>query len=81
LRRRPRFTDSPAGHFTPTIENERPLNIYGYSKLVFDHYIRNQIAQGRVADHGVGLRYFNVYGPREQHKGRMASVIHHFTSR
>jgi len=70
---------SGPGHFTPTIENERPLNIYGYSKLVFDHYIRNQIAQGRVPITAVGLRYFNVYGPREQHKGRMASVIHHFT--
>lgn len=70
---------SEPGHFTPTLENERPLNIYGYSKLVFDHYIRNQFAQGRVPITAVGLRYFNVYGPREQHKGRMASVIHHFT--
>jgi ADP-L-glycero-D-manno-heptose 6-epimerase len=70
---------SGPGHFSPTIQNERPLNIYGYSKLVFDHYIRNQIAHGRVPITAVGLRYFNVYGPREQHKGRMASVIHHFT--
>jgi ADP-L-glycero-D-manno-heptose 6-epimerase len=70
---------SGPGHFTPTIEDERPLNIYGYSKLVFDHYFRNQMAQGRVPIPAVGLRYFNAYGPREQHKGRMASVIHHFT--
>jgi ADP-L-glycero-D-manno-heptose 6-epimerase len=70
---------SGPGHFTPTIENERPLNIYGYSKLVFDHYFRNQMALGKVPVTAVGLRYFNVYGPREQHKGRMASVIHHFT--
>jgi len=70
---------SGPGHFTPTIENERPLNIYGYSKLVFDHYFRNQVALGQVPISAVGLRYFNVYGPREQHKGRMASVIHHFT--
>lgn len=63
--------------FAPVPENERPLNVYGYSKLVFDEYVRRLMPtfQSTV----VGLRYFNVYGPREQHKGRMASVIHHFT--
>jgi ADP-L-glycero-D-manno-heptose 6-epimerase len=70
---------SGPGRFTPTIENERPLNIYGFSKLCFDHYFRNQLALNRIPITAVGLRYFNVYGPREQHKGRMASVIHHFT--
>lgn len=70
---------SGAGRFTPTVENECPLNVYGYSKLVFDHYFRNQLAIDRVPITAVGLRYFNVYGPREQHKGRMASVIHHFS--
>jgi ADP-L-glycero-D-manno-heptose 6-epimerase len=70
---------SGPGRFTPTIENERPLNVYGYSKLVFDHYFRNLLTQKQLAATAVGLRYFNVYGPREQHKGRMASVIHHFT--
>lgn len=70
---------SGSGHFTPTIDNEHPLNIYGFSKLVFDHYFRHQLALGQVPITAVGLRYFNVYGPREQHKGRMASVIHHFT--
>jgi ADP-L-glycero-D-manno-heptose 6-epimerase len=70
---------SGQGRFTPTIENERPLNIYGYSKLVFDHHFRNHLALGRIPSTVVGLRYFNVYGPREHHKGRMASVIHHFT--
>jgi ADP-L-glycero-D-manno-heptose 6-epimerase len=70
---------SGPGRFTLTIENERPLNIYGYSKLVFDHYFRRELELGRVPITAVGLRYFNVYGPREQHKGRMASVIHHFT--
>jgi len=71
---------SGPGRFTPTIENERPLNVYGFSKLAFDHYFRNQLAIGRVPITAVGLRYFNAYGPREQHKGRMASVIHHFTA-
>lgn len=70
---------SGPGHFTPTLENEKPLNIYGFSKLTFDHYVRAEFSAGRIPTTVVGLRYFNVYGPREQHKGRMASVIHHFT--
>ena len=70
---------SGPGRFTLTLENERPLNIYGYSKLVFDHYFRRELELSKVPITAVGLRYFNVYGPREQHKGRMASVIHHFT--
>lgn len=56
---------------------EQPLNVYGYSKLLFDNVVRRMIDQAprQVA----GFRYFNVYGPREQHKGRMASVaFHHF---
>ena len=57
--------------------NERPLNVYGFSKLVFDNYVRRLMPT--FTSTVVGLRYFNVYGPREQHKGRMASVLHHFT--
>ena len=56
---------------------ELPLNVYGYSKLLFDNVVRRMLptATSQVA----GFRYFNVYGPREQHKGRMASVaFHHF---
>ena len=55
---------------------EAPLNVYGYSKFLFDEYVRRTLAD-RTAPI-VGLRYFNVYGPREQHKGRMASVAKHF---
>jgi ADP-L-glycero-D-manno-heptose 6-epimerase len=56
---------------------ERPLNVYGYSKLLFDDVVRRMLPAARAQV--VGLRYFNVYGPREQHKGRMASVaFHHF---
>jgi len=69
---------SGPGQFALTPENEHPLNIYGYSKLVFDHYFRKEVELERVPITAVGLRYFNVYGPREAHKGRMASVIHHF---
>ena len=56
---------------------EQPLNVYGYSKLLFDNVVRRMLpsATAQVA----GFRYFNVYGPREQHKGRMASVaFHHY---
>jgi len=70
---------SGPGHFAPTLENEKPLNIYGFSKLAFDHYVRHKMAAESLPITVVGLRYFNVYGPREGHKGRMASVIHHFS--
>ncbi len=63
--------------FAPEPENERPLNVYGFSKLVFDNYVRRLLPT--VESTVVGLRYFNAYGPRELHKGRMASVLHHFT--
>lgn len=57
---------------------ERPLNVYAYSKFLFDQLIRRYLTSGLKAP-VVGLRYFNVYGPHEEHKGRMASVIkHHF---
>jgi ADP-L-glycero-D-manno-heptose 6-epimerase len=70
---------SGPGHFTPEPENEKPLNIYGFSKLAFDDYLRHRFATETLPITVVGLRYFNVYGPREQHKGRMASVVHHFS--
>ena len=56
-------------------ECEAPLNVYGYSKFLFDQLVRRRL-QGRSAQI-VGLRYFNVYGPNEAHKGRMASVAFH----
>jgi len=55
---------------------EAPLNVYGYSKLLFDQYVRRVLAD-RTAQ-VAGFRYFNVYGPREAHKERMASVVWHF---
>ncbi len=65
-----------ADDFRELPENERPLNVYGYSKLLFDQYVRR--LAGHPASQVAGLRYFNVYGPREQHKGPMASVAWHF---
>ena len=56
---------------------ERPLNVYGFSKLLFDRYVRR--TAGTADPQIVGLRYFNVYGPREAHKGSMASVVWHLT--
>jgi len=57
------------------VSAERPLNVYGYSKLLFDRYVRRLLATAQSQI--VGLRYFNVYGPNEQHKGPMASVAFH----
>ncbi len=62
-------------------EFERPLNVYGYSKLLFDNVVRRLLPSlsDTAGTQVAGFRYFNVYGPREQHKGRMASVaFHHF---
>jgi ADP-L-glycero-D-manno-heptose 6-epimerase len=57
---------------------EKPLNVYGYSKLLFDQWVRRQTVMFTARKAQVtGFRYFNVYGPREQHKGRMASVAFH----
>ena len=65
----PRFVEDPGA--------ERPLNVYGYSKLLFDQIVRRRLPESKIRV--VGFRYFNVYGPRESHKGRMASVaFHHF---
>ncbi|HXF67245.1 MAG TPA: ADP-glyceromanno-heptose 6-epimerase [Burkholderiales bacterium] len=62
--------------FREARECEAPLNLYGYSKLLFDQLVRRRFEE-RTAQI-VGLRYFNVYGEREAHKGRMASVAFHF---
>jgi ADP-L-glycero-D-manno-heptose 6-epimerase len=59
--------------FAEVPSNERPLNVYGESKLRFDHLVRRALREATATL--VGLRYFNVYGPHEAHKGRMASVV------
>lgn len=64
--------------FSEYPEFESPLNVYGYSKLLFDQWVRRKTEQFTSNQYQVaGFRYFNVYGPREQHKGRMASVAFH----
>jgi len=62
--------------FREARECENPINVYGYSKFLFDQLVRRRFDE-RTAQ-VAGLRYFNVYGEREQHKGRMASVVWHF---
>ncbi|MEQ1518006.1 MAG: ADP-glyceromanno-heptose 6-epimerase [Usitatibacteraceae bacterium] len=62
--------------FAEARECEAPLNVYGYSKFLFDQAVRPRLAESSAQI--AGFRYFNVYGPRESHKGRMASVAFHF---
>ena len=68
-----------ADTFRESPEFELPLNVYGYSKLLFDQRMRLACGPdfGKAKAQVAGFRYFNVYGPREQHKGRMASVAFH----
>ena len=65
--------------FSESPEFEKPLNVYGYSKLLFDQRLRRELGKRfqNATSQVAGFRYFNVYGPREQHKGRMASVAFH----
>lgn len=65
--------------FQESPEFEHPLNVYGYSKLLFDQRMRRELGSTfeRANNQVAGFRYFNVYGQREQHKGRMASVAFH----
>ena len=63
-------------NFTESREFESPLNVYAYSKFLFDQIVRRR--WHKRSSQIVDLRYFNVYGTREQHKGRMASVAYHF---
>lgn len=67
------YGDGPV--FSEGVENEKPLNVYGYSKFLFDQHVRRLLPKATAPI--VGFRYFNVYGPREQHKGSMASVAFH----
>jgi ADP-L-glycero-D-manno-heptose 6-epimerase len=63
--------------FSEERHHESPLNVYGYSKFLFDQIVRQRLEHATSPI--TGFRYFNVYGPRETHKGRMASVaFHHF---
>lgn len=57
---------------------EYPLNVYAFSKFMFDNYVRHIFRRNTADTQILGLRYFNVYGYQENHKGSMASVIFHF---
>ena len=64
--------------FSEARECENPINMYAFSKFQFDQYVRS--LQGKLLYQVVGLRYFNVYGPRESHKGAMSSTPLHFNT-
>jgi ADP-L-glycero-D-manno-heptose 6-epimerase len=62
---------------------ENPLNMYAYSKFLFDQYVRQNVLakkRSKTSPQVIGLRYFNVYGPREQHKSGMSSTAFHFNN-
>lgn len=65
-------------NFIEEPQYEQPLNVYGYSKQLFDQYVRRLMPE--INSQVVGLKYFNVYGPREQHKGSMSSVAFHLNT-
>ncbi|MFC3396884.1 ADP-glyceromanno-heptose 6-epimerase [Brenneria rubrifaciens] len=65
-------------NFIEARQYEQPLNVYGYSKFLFDQYVREILPQAESQI--CGFRYFNVYGPREGHKGSMASVAFHLNN-
>ncbi|RAT18404.1 MULTISPECIES: ADP-glyceromanno-heptose 6-epimerase [Lonsdalea] len=64
-----------SNYFVEERQFEQPLNVYGYSKFLFDQYVREILPH--AGSQVCGFRYFNVYGPREGHKGSMASVAFH----
>lgn len=64
-----------SNNFVEERQFEQPLNVYGYSKFLFDQYVREILPH--AGSQICGFRYFNVYGPREGHKGSMASVAFH----
>ncbi len=70
------YGDGKKGFAEDGEDNKYPLNVYAFSKFLFDRYVGGVL--GNVNTQIVGLRYFNVYGPQESHKGRMASVVYHF---
>lgn len=65
-------------NFIEEAQYEQPLNVYGYSKQLFDQYVRQLLPT--LKSQVIGLKYFNVYGPREQHKGGMSSVAFHLNT-
>ena len=72
------YGDGSAGYDDASIENLRPLNAYGYSKHFFDQWVLKQIVDEQPTPPAwAGFKFFNVYGPNEYHKGRMASVAFH----
>ena len=70
------YGNGDAGYNDASVENLRPLNGYGYSKHFFDQWALRQAPENSPPS-WAGFKFFNVYGPNEHHKGRMASVALH----
>jgi len=71
------YGNGDAGYSDTIIEGLRPLNAYGYSKQFFDQWALGQAKAGNIPPLWAGFKFFNVYGPNEYHKGRMASMVFH----
>lgn len=71
------YGNGERGYRDASIDGLRPLNAYGYSKHLFDQWALRQAAAGQAPPRWAGFKFFNVYGPNEYHKGRMASVAYH----
>lgn len=71
------YGNGERGYSDASIDGLRPLNAYGYSKHLFDQWALRQASAGHAPPRWAGFKFFNVYGPNEYHKGRMASVAYH----
>lgn len=71
------YGDGDRGYNDISVDELRPLNGYGYSKQFFDQWALQQVERGHAPPHWAGFKFFNVYGPNEYHKERMASVAFH----
>ena len=71
------YGNGSEGYEDESMEELRPLNGYGYSKHFFDQWVARQIKAGNTPPRWAGFKFFNVYGPNEYHKERMASVAFH----
>lgn len=67
-----------SGGFGADKLDTKPLNAYAFSKLIFDRYVHNYLSENPCEQNVVGLRFFNVYGPGEAHKGAMTSPVYNF---
>ncbi len=71
------YGDGSQGYDDEIRSGLKPLNAYGYSKYFFDRWALDMAEKNECPPYWAGCKFFNVYGPNEYHKGRMASVVYH----